>query len=245
MKRIALFLTFALSACQATPESFPIQPEQPSSLVEFFQIRDLKSVEGRELKAHSFGDEGDVVLFLATIHGDEAGGTQLIQELQARLETDSSLLGGYRAVLIPVANPDGLANGTRRNAHNVDLNRNFASNNFQGSLYRGQSPLSEPEALFVTEIVRHFRPVRIISFHQAANRIDYDGPGAALAYRLAEHSPLAVHRMGTRPGSLGSWTGSDRQIPTITIELPRSADDLSQAEAWETYGGILTQALSD
>lgn len=244
MKRIALFLTIALAACQAAPQEpsvgVPVEAQAPvlSPL-----LRNAVSVEGRPLKAQLYGDSGKVVLFLATIHGDESAGTKLLVELAKRLDQDPTLRGDYRVLLVPVVNPDGMAKGTRRNAHNVDLNRNFPARNFQASLYRGHTPLSEPESKFISDLVRTYKPVRILSFHQAANRIDYDGPGAALAHRLASLSPLAVQRMGQRPGSLGAWAGGDRQIPTLTIELPRSADDLEPDQAWEAYGMLLTQSL--
>ncbi len=244
MKRIALLLTIALAACQSpAPESVEGTPLEAQARVRAPHLRGAESVEGRELVAEIYGESGKVVLFMASIHGDEGAGTKLVQELGRRLESQPELLGDYRALLVPVVNPDGLAAGTRRNAHNVDLNRNFPARNFQSSLYRGNSPLSEPESKFISDLIRTYKPVRILSFHQAADRIDYDGPGAALAHRLASLSPLAVHRMGQRPGSLGAWAGGDKQIPTLTIELPRSADDLDVDEAWETYGMILTESL--
>lgn len=246
MKRIALFLTIALGACQAAPHSeHSPRPTAAQSHELAPGLRDAQSLEGRAIEAQIYGVEGPVVLFLASIHGDENAGTQLVEELGRRLDADPSLLNGRRALLVPVVNPDGVALGTRRNAHGVDLNRNFNAHNFQSSLYRGQNPLSEPESKFVNDLIRTYKPERIISFHQEADRIDFDGPGAALAHRLAGQSPLEVHRMGERPGSLGAWAGGDLRIATLAIELPRDADELDAEAAWETYGALLTGALED
>ena len=84
---------------------------------------------------------------------------------------------------------------------------------------------------------------RIVSVHQPADRLDYDGPSVSLAFRMAAVSPLDVRRMGTRDGSLGAWAGVDLGVGVITVELPRSADDQTSEEAWEDYGPMLLEAL--
>jgi protein MpaA len=42
------------------------------------------------------------------------------------------------------------------------------------------------------------------------------------------------------PGSLGSYAGVDRQIPTITLELPRN---VSGAQAWADNRAALLAAI--
>ena len=202
-----------------------------------------RSVEGRDLESSVHGTGSEVVLFLATIHGDEAAGTPLLQRLARELTPDHPVLAGRCAVVVPVVNPDGFERDRRRNANGVDLNRNFPAENWKESWRRGTEPLSEPESRFVAHLIEAYRPARIVSLHQPASQIDYDGPAAELAEHMAAACHLEVERMGTRPGSLGSWAGVDLGIPIVTVELPRPTDRLSEDEAWERYGAMLLAAL--
>jgi protein MpaA len=225
----------ALAACRSQEPS-EITPA-PAALASGL------SAEGRSLEYGVYGDGSVTLLFLATIHGDEGAGTPLLEALTERLQENPTWLAGRRAVVVPVLNPDGRERRRRTNARGVDLNRNFAAANWQPSKRHGAEPLSEPETRFVADLIDAYRPATILSIHQAANLIDYDGPGGALANHLAACSPLEVRRLGARAGSLGSYAGVDLKIPVITIELPRSADRLSHAESWERYGVLLTEAL--
>ena len=91
--------------------------------------------------------------------------------------------------------------------------------------------------------MRSVAPARVVTIHQAADLLDYDGPGEALARAMAAASPLPVERLGSRPGSLGSWVGLDLEVPIVTVELPRSADALDAEGSWELYGAMLVEAL--
>ena len=59
-------------------------------------------------------------LLLAAQHGEEGATALLVRRLLERVPAHESSWA-----VIPVANPDGLLNGTRQNAAGVDLNRNF------------------------------------------------------------------------------------------------------------------------
>lgn len=201
------------------------------------------SVEGRPIACASVGSGPTGVLILAGIHGDEAAGGPLALRLVRELEANPSWSAGRRVLVIPAANPDGLARGTRHNARGVDLNRNFPAANWRSGRVRGEEPLGEPESRALHELVLEARPALVLSFHQPLDLIDYDGPGAEIAELLAEVSPLAVRRLGGRPGSLGSWVGEDLGIPILTIELPRSADELDAEALWELHGPLLARAI--
>ena len=61
--------------------------------------------------------------------------------------------------------------------------------------------------------------------------------------RMSEHCPLPVKKLGSRPGSLGSYAGVTLGIPTITFELHRNAAGQSPKFFWRFYGEALLQAV--
>jgi protein MpaA len=201
------------------------------------------SVQGRPILCTVLGQGQDVTLILATIHGNEPAGTPLVQRLADYLQSRPNLLARRKVVLLPVANPDGMAYNSRYNAKGVDLNRNFATANWQNDPQHGYAPLSEPEARAIASVIQQYSPNRIVSIHQPLTCIDYDGPAWTLASHLAQHCDLPIRKLGAQPGSLGSYAGLTLQIPIITFELPRNADGLSEDSLWQRYGSALLAAV--
>jgi len=197
------------------------------------------SREGRPIEVRVLGDGERTVLILATIHGNEAAGTPLLLRLAEHLAARPRMIDGRRVVLVPVANPDGYANGTRRNAAGVDVNRNFQTINS-----RSRTPLSEPESRAIAALLEGYRPAVVVSIHQPLHCIDYDGPAADLARSLAAAGDLPVRKLGARPGSLGSFVGLELRLPIVTVELPRSASRLTDDELWQRYGEMLLLAAT-
>jgi murein peptide amidase A len=200
-------------------------------------------VEGRAIEAHVRGSGRATVLLLATIHGDETAGTPLLHSFLERSRSEPAWLAECTAIVVPTLNPDGVARGTRRNANDVDLNRNFPAANRLGEERHGPFPLSEAETRFLARLLAEHPPDRIVSFHQPLDLIDWDGPGEALARAMARVSSLPARKYRSQPGSLGSYAGLDLGIPVITVELPRSADRLDREEVWREYGPLLLEAL--
>ncbi|MDY7108525.1 MAG: DUF2817 domain-containing protein [Planctomycetota bacterium] len=202
-----------------------------------------RSVEGRPIVCEAFGEGGEVVLLMATIHGDEPAGTPLLQRLGEALAMRGDLLHGRRVLLLPVANPDGYINNTRGNANGVDLNRNFPAGNWTDRRANGPTPLSEPESRAIERLILEERPARIVSVHQPLACVDCDGPGADLARMISEACGLPVRKLGGRPGSLGSRAGLDLGLPIITLELPGGVQRLDREALWERYGAALVEAI--
>jgi len=202
------------------------------------------SVERRPIELITYGEGKEVVLIIATIHGNEAAGTPLVSELGRHLAAHPELLRGRKIVVMPVANPDGFAARKRNNARGVDLNRNFPAHNREEKRSYGSSGLSEPESRVLLKVIESTRPARIVSIHQPLDVIDWDGPAEDLALHMGEHSPLPVRRLGSRPGSLGSYAGEDLKIPIITLELPREADEQDARTLWRLYGDTLLAAIT-
>jgi len=190
------------------------------------------------------GHGQDVTLILATIHGNEPAGTPLVRRLTSHLQQNPDVLSGRKVVIMPVANPDGMAHNSRYNINGVDLNRNFATANRSNSARHGYKALSEPESRAIASVIRQHCPDRIVSIHQPLACIDYDGPAWSLTNQLAKQCDLPIKKLGARPGSLGSYAGLSLQIPIVTLELPGSADRLSRESLWQQYGPALVSAVT-
>jgi protein MpaA len=201
------------------------------------------SVRNRAIRCTVHGNGGETVLVLGGIHGNEPASATLARELCDRLARRPGLVGSRRVVIAPAVNPDGLAANTRHNARGVDLNRNFETANWNGASPHGPSPLSEPESRYIAGLVRRYHPARIVSIHQPLNCVDYDGPGLELAEAMSQACGLPVRKLGCRAGSLGSFTGEDLGIPTITLELPGDATHVSGETLWRQYGRAMLAAI--
>jgi sialidase-1 len=213
-----------------------------------------KSVEGRPLEYLLFGHGNDVTFILASIHGDEQVGTILVYQLAEYLDSTPDLLDGRKVVLLPIANPDGVAHFSHSNARGVDLNRNFDSSNRHNGRVSGPRALSEPEVRLIHEIIEEHMPDRIVSIHQLRGWsvytkkppgiVDYEGPAEELAKRISDECKLPVWRFGTQRGSLGAYAGDDLGIPIITFELSKFDYGLSCEQLWEKYGTALITAVT-
>ena len=202
------------------------------------------SREGRLITCQTLGDGPRSILILATIHGNEAAGTPLLERLGEYLGDHPEILSGKRVVLVPSVNVDGMALRQRHNARGIDLNRNFPARNFHETRRNGSRPLSEPESRAIFELLERYRPGRVVSIHQPLGCIDYDGPAHALARAMSRVSDLPVRKLGGRPGSLGSYVGENLGIPTVTVELPAEASQFQPAELWDRYGAMLLKAIT-
>jgi protein MpaA len=202
------------------------------------------SIERRPIAYTVLGQGTDVTFILAAIHGNEKAGISLVHRMETYLQQHPELLERRKVILIPNANPDGAARSSRYNARGIDLNRNFPASNRINSSRFGFSPLSEPEARAIEQLIRRYAPDRIVSIHQPLACIDYDGPSRALANRMAEYCNLLPKRIGAKPGSLGSYAGETIGIPIITLELPAASDRLNSEQLWQQYGPALIAAVA-
>ncbi len=202
-----------------------------------------RSVQGRTITCHVFGAGDETVLFIGGIHGNEAASATLCKRLCLHLRARPEAAAGRRIVVVPAANPDGLAANTRANSRGVDLNRNFDSRNRKAIRRFGLNPLSEPESRFLQAVIDRYEPCRIVSVHQPLACVDYDGPARDLAAAIATASGLPVRKLGARPGSLGSAAGVDRKIPIVTLELP-PGNAGGEGPLWRTYGDALLAAIT-
>jgi protein MpaA len=223
--RMAAVGAIVLSGCahRATGphDSRPSEPAAPPA--ETAEIIG-RSVKGEPIGMVTFGAGERPVLVLGAIHGDEPTSAVLTRALVAELRQDPELVLGVPVAVIEVMNPDGLTAGTRFNARKIDLNRNFPAKNFSGHVRRGKEAVSEPESKALFDVIERLNPRLIVSVHSMDKPCNnYDGPAKDVAETMAKLNGYpAVPTIGyPTPGSLGSWAGNDRQIPIITLELPR------------------------
>jgi len=162
------------------------------------------------------------VLVIGAIHGNETAGMRITQRLIA-----ASPLPRVDLLVIPTINPDGLAAGTRGNAHGVDLNRNFPYrwHPLTGGEYSGPGPLSEPESRAAHHLILREKPDITIWFHQPFGLIDRPNTNPFAAHRFANLIGLPLVRLpGPYPGSATRW--QNHTFPNTTAfvaELPRRA----------------------
>jgi protein MpaA len=204
-----------------------------------------RSVQGRPIEYSVHGTGELTVFILGAIHGDEPASAVLVTSLQEYLSENPQLvvLTYRRVVVLPVANPDGFAAGTRGNANGVDLNRNFPAANRINSASFGLKALSEPESNAILKLIDKYKPIRIVSVHQPLGCVDYDGPAAELAGAVAAASELPLRKVGAMPGSLGSFAGEMMNIPIITLELPSGTEDFNELMLQKFYKPALLSAI--
>jgi murein peptide amidase A len=180
------------------------------------------SVQGRPLLVTIVGAaDADRIMVLGCLHGDECGAAPILEELGR--STPPAGAGYY---LIEHPNPDGEALGTRTNAHQVDLNRNFAGwqPSTPGPLYySGSGPLSEPESAALAALILERPPVAVISYHQALNLVDWSGDqSSAAAASFAADTGMPLQGTTAFAGSLATWLGARHgETRVLTVELPR------------------------
>jgi protein MpaA len=180
------------------------------------------SVRDRPIVATVRGDPGATSRFLVIgcVHGNERAGIRVARRLLASRAPRRAGLW-----IVPSLNPDGVAAGTRGNAHGVDLNRNFPFSwrPLGGLEYSGPHPLSEPESRAAWRLIRRVRPDVTIWFHQPFDLVDRSGGAPAIERRYAELAGLPLARLRRYPGSASSW--QNHALPRSTafvVELPLS-----------------------
>ena len=161
-----------------------------------------KSVEGRDLwlcilTNFSYDPPHDKlgIWFDGATHGDEFIGTECCLHLIKYVCTHQDnatvqfLLNNYIIYVLPMVNPDGVEAGktaadwdyevVRKNAHGVDLNRNFdwywrlGDSDPTSATYRGPSPFSEPETQAIRDFVSNHTVVLVLTLHSGTEALIY------------------------------------------------------------------------
>jgi murein peptide amidase A len=222
----------------------------------------------------------DTTIVLCGVHGDEITPIKfcfdIIHDLLERKnhteEKEKNKFKDRLIVIAPIVTPDSYfkQKPTRTNAAGVDVNRNFPTKdwwkdalklwrqNYRQDKRRnpGQKPMTEPEVVFQMNLIKRFRPQKIISVHAPLTLIDYDGPDRdkndkaagdhkakeLLVQMSKEAKSYRIKDYPFFPGSLGNWAGNELGIPTYTLELPTS-DERKHKEHWELFKSAIYAAF--
>lgn len=95
-----------------------------------FKVEQLgNSVKGKSINAVNWGNGKTKVMLWSQMHGDEATGTMAMFDLFNYLKQPNEIVElikeNCELLFIPMVNPDGAAIFTRRNAQQIDINRDF------------------------------------------------------------------------------------------------------------------------
>lgn len=186
------------------------------------------SVLGRPIDAivfrpPSYARPRPPAILFGALHGDEPAtalqAQRLIEELLDRPP-------GRETWIIPAVNIDGLLAGTKNNARDVDLNRNFAAANWtaahKGGYFPGAIPESEPETQALSALIARVGAERLVALHATFKVMNWDGRGRALAEEMARLAgyPASGDIGYPTPGSFGSKYGLDQGLEVVTVEVP-------------------------
>lgn len=186
------------------------------------------SVKGWPLRAYRIGDpfSTNVAVLIATMHGNEPGPARILKNLLT-----GPPVHGAAIWVITDLNPDGYLAGTRKNAHGVDLNRNFPIDWVRqtGTYSSGPGPGSEPETKALIALLRAVKPDSVISMHQPLRGVDTSYPKTRpLALRLVKalELPGKTFDCGTGcHGTMTEWFNAAQPGVALTVEYGRPMTD--------------------
>ena len=201
-----------------------------------------RSVRGRPIVAYERGDPtAPATLVVGVIHGTEPAGLAVIRDVRTM-----PLPPGVHLWLVPTINPDGLAAGTRQNAHGVDLNRNWPvrwkhNGKPWDGYYSGPRPMSETENRAIRAFIATVKPALTIWYHQPLDEVYGSDPHVAVLKRYARLSGLPYHRLVAPPGAATRW--ERRRFPHgVHFVVEFRAGPISAATARRNARAVLALA---
>lgn len=187
-----------------------------------------QSVLGRPIEAihflpPSYAQPRPPAILFGAIHGDEPVTALMLERLADELVERPP---GRDTWIIPCVNPDGVAAGSKNNARDVDLNRNFAAANWTAAHEPGYRPGAaaedQPETQLLVDLIARSGAQRLIAVHATFRVVNWDGAGKALAEEMAARCgyPASGDIGYPTRGSFGSKYGVDLGLEVITLEVP-------------------------
>lgn len=207
------------------------------------------SQNGIPLTLYELGSGAKHVLLVGGQHGGpEANTVELADALLEYFDSNpAEVPSNIELDILPIANPDGLAAGSRQFASGVDPNRNwggsdwrsdgFDSNAVFRSRLGGPEPFSEPETQALANWVIAHQPTFVVDYHSAGGFMfgGREGTSGELSTIYADESGYAWPQPGVNgqrsplpyqaTGSMNVWL-RESGIPSVLVELstPRSVE---------------------
>ena len=209
------------------------------------------SAKGKTIEGYEIGNGENSILLFASIHGDEVGTTDLLNQLVEEIKTNPSIVSEKKKlIIIPIANPDGYYDRTDKlNANKVNLNLNFATSDWKKNgpegTYAGPKPFSEIESQVLEQVVEQYKPIIMISYHALGALVTpEDGDGSiALGKWYAEKTGYVYYDHANSdwdyPGTATKWFFETTGNPAITIELTKYIQS-----DWEINKKALAEIIS-
>lgn len=178
---------------------------------------------------YGFGVSGPQILILGGVHGDEPEGVVAARGLLQKCLQEFPFQ--IQLTLIPEFNIEGILKNTRTNGVGVDLNRNLPTRDWSPVVAKpryhpGPAAGSEPESLALVHFLQSQDIKFVVSLHSWEPMLNVNGDCEPEAGILAKHTGYEIKTdIGyPTPGSLGTYTGLERGIPTVTYEIQRDLD---------------------
>ncbi len=258
---VAVPLGIPLDARAAAPQTEDVRVQVHAySLARAKQVIGRKvigrSVQGRSIMAFRKGnpDATTKVVVVGQMHGDEKGGVMTARYIRDRLPVDSDV----DLWIVPTMNPDGFVHNTRRNAHGVDLNRNFPTNGWTrtspGSItYSGPSRASEPETRAMVDFLDKVEPRFITSIHQPYGSVGRNDKDPGFFRRLSRHLGLPLEQITIGPStgpnvvapSMTSWYNHNEAFTGSSVTVEYTRDPSLAFKTVKAGNAILKASLAD
>lgn len=215
--------------------------QSPGELESGGSVVVAESAGGREIVVTRRGSGAFPALLIGGVHGDESEGFLLAERFLESIDAGETRLDERISLFVCARlNPDGCAALRRTNQRNVDLNRNLPTRDWSGDFqnpryYPGPSAGSEVESEATLKLLESINPKVIISLHSYEHAmVNFNGPCEDLATAMGASNGLPPKGdIGyPTPGSLGTYSGWERGIPTLTLEVLRGQ---SPEEVWPQH----------
>jgi hypothetical protein len=238
-----------------TPEEVNIFLEEiAANYSEFVKLENVgTSGSGRMIKALVISDnpgtlEGEpAVRLTGGIHGNEMMSVELLIRFieyltynYNKISTVTKLIDNRYICIIPVLNPDGLANKSRYNKNRVDLNRNFndADNHWTSDSRSrsGSSPFSESESRALRDFSIPLNFTLSITYHTGAVLVNLPFDFATESEQLPEDYELIKSYAKTYTNAGG---GIFLTNPDLYVSPYMSSDGWINGGNWYVATGTL------